>query len=153
MVLSKKLELIVAILEQSKSDFEWYDKQVSLEENRKNNIIHEIEGVDSPEAKPPSYKKRASLATELQKCLIARRIAKDEREINKPVFDYIDSDPGKNALNVLRQCLGDVRKIEKNMKVRRYYSRQTENTDSLNEDAKKNLDKLVRDLKKQKRKD
>ena len=153
MILSEKIELIIAILEQSKSDFEWYDKQVNLEENRKNNINHEIEGVGDPEAKPPLYKKRASLATELQKCLLARRFAKDAREINRPVFEYINSNTGKNTLNTLKQCLGDVRKIEKNMKVRRYYYRQTENTDILNEDAKKNLDKLIQDWKKQKRKD
>ena len=148
MNLSEKIELIIFILEQSKSDFEWYNKQVSLEENRRNNISHELEGVDSVDAKPPSYKERASLATELQKCLIARRIAKDFREINRPLSDFIESDAGKNSLRALKQCLGDVRKIEKNMKVRRYYNRPVENNGCLNENAKKNLDILIKDWKK-----
>jgi hypothetical protein len=148
MLLSEKIELIIYIFEQSKSDFEWYDKQVNLEENRKNNINHEIEGVGNPDSKPPSYSKRASLATELQKCLIARRIAKDVREINRPVFDYSNTDVGKTTLNFLKQCLGDVRKIEKNMKERRYFHRPTENSECLNESAKKNLDELIRDWKK-----
>ena len=152
MLLSEKLELIISILEQSKSDFEWYDKQVTLEENRKNNITHEIEGVGNPEARPPSYKQRASLATELQKCLITRRIAKDAREINRPVYDFVVSDSGKSILKALKQKLGDVRKVEKNMKVRRYYKRQTENIENLSEEAKNNLDELIRDWKKQKRK-
>ena len=53
MKLSEKIEIIISLLEQSKSDYEWYDKQVNLEENRKNNITHEIEGVNSFDFKPP----------------------------------------------------------------------------------------------------
>ena len=147
MKLSEKIEVIISLLEQSKSDFEWYDRQVNLEENRKNNITHEIEGVNSPDSKPPSYKKRASLATELQKCLISRRIAKDTRETNRPITDFLTSDVGKSALNALKQCLGDVRKLEKNMTLRRYYVRPTENTEVINENAKKNLDELIKEWK------
>ena len=146
MKLSEKIEIIIYVLEQSKSDFEWYDKQVNLEENRKNNLNHELEGVNSPDSKPPSYKRRASIATELQKCLITRRIAKDARELNRPISDFIVSNIGINTMNALKQCLGDVRKIEKNMKERRYYHRQTENTE-VNKNAKKTLDELIKDWK------
>jgi hypothetical protein len=148
MNLSEKIELIIFILEQSKSDFEWYDKQVYLEENKRNNLLHEIEGVEFPDAKPPSYKKRASLATELQNNLITRRISKDAREANRPIAEFVVSDCGKKTLNALRQRLGDVRKIEKGMNNRRYYHRLTENETCLNDNAKENLEKLIKDWRK-----
>lgn len=144
MKLSEKIELIIFLLEQSRSDFDWYDRQTVLEENKQNNLTHEIEGVNTPDCKPPPYKKRASLATELQKCLLVRRAAKNEREINRPIMEFVESDIGKSALNALRKRLGDVRKIENNMSVRRYYARTTENAESLNADAKKNLEELIK---------
>jgi hypothetical protein len=68
--------------------------------------------------------------------------------LDKKLGEFVDSDCGKKALNALRQRLGDVRKIEKGMDNRRYYHRQTENEVCLNDNAKQNLEKLIKDWRK-----
>ena len=99
MKLSEKLELILGLCEQCKSDYNWYKKQQEAEEGKQNNIQHELEGVGSTNQSPPAYKERARLATEYQSILIARRIAKDNKQLNEPVAIFLDSETGRNAIN------------------------------------------------------
>lgn len=106
-----------------------------------------MEGVATDDGCPPKYERRAVLATQWQDTLIARRVAKDNIAINKPIVDFINSDMGKDAINKLKQKLGEVRKVEKGLQDRIYFKRKTDEAPD-NPAKKQNLDKLIRAWKK-----
>ena len=145
--LSEKLELIIGILDQCKTDHTWYVAQLAADEKKGNTLRHELEGVGVEHRAPPGYKERARIATDLQTALIARRISKDHVALNEPIVDFLDSDIGKTALKQLRQKLGETRKVESKMVDRIFYRRHTENTAPENPELKKSLDRLIRDWK------
>jgi hypothetical protein len=69
------------------------------------------------------YKQRAKLMTQLRKCRRLRRQHKDTVEILEPLIQYLESDKGKNFLNLLKEVLGKTRKAEERMDNRTYYHR------------------------------
>ena len=141
--LSEKIELVLAILNQSKSDYTWYASQLEVEENKENTLRHEIEGVGINHRSPPGYRERARLATELQEALIARRAAKDYVAITKPMADFLSVEIGKSLINHLQKLLGETRKAESKLVDRRFNKRKTDNTAPENPELKKNLDALI----------
>ena len=150
MKLSEEIEAILYFFERCKLDNKWHEGQYEVEENRENTLRHEIEGIGVKFRSPPNYKDRARLATELQEALIARRLSKDLIAIHKPLVDFADSEVGKNAINQLKQKLGEVRKLETNAANRIFYKRKTDNDAPENETTmanKANLDKMIRDWK------
>ena len=78
----------------------------------------ELDGLD--------YKERAKVATQLAKCRQARRECKDTVEILEPLVQFLESDKGKNLLNLVREALGKTRKVEERMETRTYIPRVLE---------------------------
>ena len=149
--LSEEIEVVLHFFERCKLDYRWHESQLEAEENLGNTLRHEIEGVGVEFKAPPKYKDRARLATGLQEALISRRIAKDLIAVYKPMVDFVDSDVGKNAINHLKQKLGEVRKIEEYMQDRTFYKRRTKNAAPVTEANKANQDnfeKMVKNWKK-----
>ena len=141
--MSEKVELIIYLLEQCKSDTFWYQERFKDAEREENNIRHEMEGFCSENGKPPKFDRRAVLATKWQNTLIIRRAAKDNAALNQPLSDFVESDIGKNALNQLKQVLGKIRKVETEMKNRVYHKREI-NTATRNPALEQNLNTLIR---------
>ena len=141
--MSEKVELIIYLLEQCKSDISWYQERFKDAEREENNIRHEMEGVCSESGRPPKFDRRAVLATKWQNTLILRRAAKDSIALNQPLSDFLESDAGKNALNQLKQILGKIRKVENEMTNRAYYTREI-NAAGRNQALEKNLNTLIR---------
>ena len=146
--LSEKVELVLGIFAQCKTDYNWYASQMEVEENKENTLRHEIEGVGINNRTPPGYRERARLATELQEALIARRVAKDYVTITKPMADFLSTDIGKKMINNLQQLLGDARKAEAKLLDRRFQKRQTINIAPENAELNKSLDSLIKEWKK-----
>ena len=146
--LSEKIELILGIFSQCKSDHTWYASQLEAEVNKENTLRHEIEGVGINHRTPPGYHDRAKLATELQEALIARRVAKDYVSITKPIADFLSTEIGRKMINNLQQLLGDARKSESKLVDRRFRKRQTVNMAPENPELKKSLDALINEWKK-----
>ena len=143
MKLSERIELTIYVLEQGKSDYEWYIKRQKDEEYRRTDLIHELEGAGVDNILPPKYEQRAQLATKLQHSLLARRIAKDAVDIYEPIFDLLESDMGKNFLNKLKVTLGEVRKRENNKTGRKYFRRAADEPPN----AHPAFEKLIREWK------
>lgn len=119
------------VFEQCKTDSQTYEKQLKDSEGKENDILHELEGVadyNNYKKQPPKYKRRAVLSTQLQNVLINRRIAKDYIRLYQPIMDFITSDTGTKAINLLKVKLGDIRKTENEMSIRRYYRRSSAKT-------------------------
>ena len=145
--LSDKIELILGIFSQCKTEYTWYASQLEAEENKENTLRHELEGVGINHRTPPGYRERARLATELQETLIARRAAKDYVAITKPMADFLSTEIGKKLINNLQQLLGEARKAESKLIDRRFRKRQTENSAPENPEFKKKLDLLISEWK------
>lgn len=69
------------------------------------------------------YKERARVATQLAATRKLRRASKDTVEVLEPLMVFLDSDKGKNMMNLMRETLGKTRKVEEKMSNRTYRNR------------------------------
>lgn len=67
-----------------------------------------------------NYNERAKVATRLSQCRQLRRESKDTVEILEPLISFLESDKGKNMINLLKETLGKTRKVEERMESRTY---------------------------------
>lgn len=97
-----------------KADYEWNREEVNRLDKLTQDYLHklELEGLD--------YRERAKVATQLSKCRQLRRASKDTVEILEPFMEFIDSDKGRQTMNLMREALGKTRKVESKMETRTY---------------------------------
>ena len=97
-----------------KADYEWNKEEVNRLDKLTQDYLHklELEGLD--------YRERAKVATQLSKCRQLRRASKDTVEILEPFMEFIDSEKGRQTMNLMREALGKTRKVEKYMETRSY---------------------------------
>lgn len=103
-----------AMAENAKRDYEWNREEVNRLDRLTQDYLHmlELDGLD--------YKERAKVATKLSQCRQLRRNSKDTVEILEPFIMFLDSDKGKNMMNLVREALGKTRKVEERMTGRTY---------------------------------
>lgn len=96
------------------SDYEWNRAEVNRLDRLTQDYLHklELDGLD--------YRERAKVATQLTKCRQLRRASKDTVEILEPFVEFIESEKGKQTMNLMREALGKTRKVEKYMENRTY---------------------------------
>ena len=114
---SKSISEILSILENAKKDYEWNDAERRRCESLTQDYLHslELDGL--------TYKQRAKVATQLALCRKERREHKDMVMALDPLVTFLESDKGKNMINLMREALGKTRKIETHMETRRYFNR------------------------------
>lgn len=98
----------------TRRDYEWNNDEISRLDRLTQDYLHQLELGEL------GYKERAKIATKLAECRRLRRASKDTVETLKPFIDFIDSDKGRQAMNLMKEALGKTRKIEENMKTRCY---------------------------------
>lgn len=103
-----------SMVDQAISDYEWNSAEVNRLDRLTQDYLHQLElnGLD--------YKERAKVATQLTKCRQLRRASKDTVEILEPFIDFIESEKGKQTMNLMREALGKTRKVESKMETRTY---------------------------------
>lgn len=103
-----------SMAETAKRDYEWNREEVNRLDRLTQDYLHmlELDGLD--------YKERAKVATKLSQCRQLRRNSKDTVEILEPFIMFLDSDKGKNMMNLVREALGKTRKVEERMTGRTY---------------------------------
>lgn len=103
-----------SMAENAKRDYEWNREEVNRLDRLTQDYLHmlELDGLD--------YKERAKVATKLSQCRQLRRNSKDTVEILEPFIMFLDSDKGKNMMNLVREALGKTRKVEERMTGRTY---------------------------------
>ena len=108
--LSDFLNLII----EAQRDYQWNYDEVNRLDHLTQDYLHELEldGLD--------YRGRAKVATQLRDCRQLRRASKDTVEVLEPLMEFINSDRGKNLLNLLRETLGKTRRVEQYMETRSY---------------------------------
>ena len=110
---SESISSFCKLMENAQRDYAWNYDEVNRMDRLTQDYLHklELDGLD--------YKERAKVATQLAKCRQARRECKDTVEI-------LESDKGKNLLNLVREALGKTRKVEERMETRTYIPRVLE---------------------------
>lgn len=102
------------MVEGAKSDYEWNREEVTRLERLTQDYLHKLE------LENLSYAERAKVATQLARCRQMRRASKDTVEILEPFIDFIDTERGRQLMNLMRETLGKTRKAEERMNTRTY---------------------------------
>lgn len=108
------------MVDEAKSDYEWNKTEITRLERLTQDYLHQLELGDL------SYSERAKVATQLAKCRRLRRDSKDTVEILDPFMEFIDSEKGKQTMNLMREALGKTRKAEGRMENRIYRYKELE---------------------------
>ena len=98
----------------AKGDYRWNSEEVVRLDKLTQDYLHKLELDDL------DYRERAKIATKLAKCRQLRRQSKDTTEILEPLMDFLESDKGRQMMNLMKETLGKVRKAEERMTTRKY---------------------------------
>ena len=99
---------------EAKADYEWNRSEVNRLDRLTQDYLHQLELHDL------GYHDRAKVATKIADCRKLRRASKDTVEILEPFIEFIDSEKGRQTMNLMREALGKTRKTEKFMETRTY---------------------------------
>lgn len=97
-----------------KSDYEWNKSEITRLDRLTQDYLHTLELGNL------NYQERAKIATQLAKCRQERRASKDTVETLEPFMEFIESEKGRQTMNLMREALGKTRKVEKYMENRTY---------------------------------
>lgn len=109
----------------AKRDYEWNYEEVNRLDKLTQDYLHQLE------LENLNYAERAKIATQLAHCRQERRQSKDTVEILEPLIEFLDSDKGKQMFSLMREILGQTRKVENRMgnRVYKYRVLQDKNGD------------------------
>lgn len=99
---------------EAKQDYEWNRNEVNRLDHLTQDYLHKLELEDL------TYGERAKIATQLSRCRRLRRDSKDTVEILEPFIEFIETDKGRQMMNLMRETLGKTRKTEERMDTRTY---------------------------------
>lgn len=114
---SESISGFCRLMEDAQKDYAWNYNEVNRMDKLTQDYLHKLELEDL------DYKERGRIATQLTKCRKARRACKDTVEVLEPLVQFLESDKGKNLLNLVREALGKTRKVEERMETRTYIPR------------------------------
>ena len=118
---SASISSFCKLMDCAKRDFAWNFEEVNRLDRLTQDYLHKLE-LDELD-----YKERAKIATQLAGCRRRRRECKDTVEILDPLIQFLDSEKGRNLLNLMREVLGKTRKVEERMETRTYHYRVLQN--------------------------
>lgn len=102
------------MISRAQDDYRWNKDEVVRLDRLTQDYLHmlELEG--------HNYKERAKIATQISVCRQERRASKDTVETLEPLIQFLESDRGRNMMNLMREVLGKTRKVEERMENRTY---------------------------------
>lgn len=111
---------LIDLLENAKKDYYWNVDEVNRLNGLQQDYLHmlELDGLN--------YGERAKVATKLMKCRQDRRDSKDMVRVLEPLIKFMESDKGRNMINLMKEVLGKTRRVEKEMENRIYVPRELE---------------------------
>lgn len=114
---SDTISAFLKLMDDVQKDYIYNSEQVTRMNKLTQDYLHslELDGLD--------YKGRARVATQLTKTRQARRNHKDMVEVLEPIVLFLDSEKGKQLINLMREVLGKTRKVEGYLEHRRYIPR------------------------------
>ena len=120
---SDSISAFLNMVQEASADYNWNQEEIDRLEKLTQDYLHTMELNDTP------YKETAKIGTQIKRCRQLRRKSKDTVMVLKPLIEFIDSDKGKMAINLMREMLGKTRKVEKSMSNRAYRYRVLDKPD------------------------
>jgi len=117
---SEAISSFCRLMDDAQKDYAWNYSEVNRMDRLTQDYLHKLELEDL------DYGERAKIATQLTRCRQARRACKNMVEALEPLVAFLDSDKGKNLLNLMREVLGKTRKVEEKFERRTYVPRVLE---------------------------
>ena len=117
---SQKIKETIEMLKQAEADYKWHFDKTGELDRQTQDILHELE------LKQHTYAERAKLATKLTKVRKLRREHKNIAQATQPIFEFLQSEKGKQIYNLLREVQGKSIKVEEYHALRIYIPRVTE---------------------------
>lgn len=114
---SDTISSVCKMLEGAVNDYYWSDDQIKKMDALTQDYLHSLELDDL------TYSERAKIATKLKSARKLRREHKDTREVLEPIVSFVESERGKQTMNLMKEALGKTRKAEERMKTRSYHPR------------------------------
>ncbi len=114
---SETISAFCQSMENAKMDYAWCRDEVNRMDRLTQDYLHKLELGDL------DYRARAKVATAIARCRCQRRGYKDTVEILDPLIQFLESEKGKNLMNLMREVLGKTRRVEKSMVNRTYCPR------------------------------
>lgn len=105
------------LMDDAQKDYAWNYDEVNRMDRLTQDYLHKLELEDL------DYGERAKVATQLACCRKSRRECKDTVEILEPLVQFLDSEKGRNLMNLVREVLGKTRRVEERMETRVYVPR------------------------------
>lgn len=84
---------------EAKQDYEWNMQEVNRLDRLTQDYLHKLELGEL------SYGERAKVATQLARCRQLRRESKDTVEILEPFIEFIETEKGRQLMNLMRETL------------------------------------------------
>lgn len=113
---SESIKMFLDFVDECQSLNNMARENISVEEKRQQDLLHQIEF-------ERSAKKRGPIDTKLHKCRNDRRRYKDLFEDTDEIVQFFQQPQHKKTLDQMRQLLGRVRKVEKYHENRTYIPR------------------------------
>lgn len=104
----KRSEIItefLSLIDRSRDEYVIASQAVEYENKRQQDLLHDIEFVTNS-------RERNKLCTKLHKCRLSRRVHKDIEEESQIITEFFNDPQHKKTLDMMRQMLGKLRKIE-----------------------------------------
>lgn len=117
---SEAVSAFCAMVENTLRDYRWNYEEVNRLEKLTQDYLHALE------LSGAAYKERAKIATKLAEARKMRRASKDTVAILTPLVEFLDTDRGKDMMNMMREVLGKTRKVEEQLSRRTYRNRVLE---------------------------
>lgn len=114
---SESISGVCRMFDDAIKDYQWNSDKIVEMDKLTQDYLHslELDGL--------KYEERAKIATQLAKCRQERREHKDTTMILEPLVQYLNTDKGRQLVNLLKEVLGKTRKAEEKMENRVYYPR------------------------------
>lgn len=116
-VLSEELEGICNLFDTLQKEYRFSKMEMERLDNITQDYLHKLELEET------TYKTRAKIATQLSCIRKERRTCKDRIRLLDSLNSSLNTVEGKRFFNLLKESLGNARKEEKAMNIRRYYPR------------------------------
>lgn len=112
--LSNDIADFCSLIDGVRRTYNWHYEEVGRLDKLTQDLLHQLELGNL------SYSERAKVATQLAQCRKLRRLSKDTTDVFSAIYQFIESDRGKIAINHLKEVLGQTRKAEAKLNNRSY---------------------------------
>lgn len=114
---SQIIALFLDYVDRAQKEHRYAYEKVGVEDKRTQDLLHSLE------LEATTYKDRAAISSKLTRSRRDRRYYKDVVQKREPIINFLDDKSNWKAISMLKNKLGEIRKIEEYHEHRTYVPR------------------------------